>query len=160
MRGGRCATVVLIMSIGARLLRTRWLVRAPIWVYRAGLGFLFGRRLLLLEHRGRTTGQTRYVVVEAVDRPDDDTVVIASGFGATAQWYQNLLAEPHCRVSVGMRRRVPAVALPLDPAEAAGTLARYRTQHPRAYRSLAGVIEEATGRGIETVPMVQLALRP
>ncbi|MGW4714622.1 hypothetical protein [Nocardia sp. NPDC004260] len=32
-------------SIGARLLRTRWFVRAPIAVFRARLGFLFGGRL-------------------------------------------------------------------------------------------------------------------
>ncbi|MET8156751.1 hypothetical protein ABZT47_10295 [Sphaerisporangium sp. NPDC005289] len=43
-------------AIGARVLRTRRLVRAPIWLYRAGLGILFGSRLLMLEHIGRTTG--------------------------------------------------------------------------------------------------------
>ncbi|MGH7735078.1 MAG: nitroreductase family deazaflavin-dependent oxidoreductase, partial [Gemmatimonadales bacterium] len=33
----------------AGLLRVRWLVRAPIGLYRARLGFLFGSRLLMLE---------------------------------------------------------------------------------------------------------------
>lgn len=27
----------------------RWIVRAPIWIYRAGPGFVFGWRLLMLE---------------------------------------------------------------------------------------------------------------
>ena len=56
-------------GLGARALRTRWLVRAPINLYRVGLGFLFGTRLLMLEHVGRRTGARRYVVLEVVDRP-------------------------------------------------------------------------------------------
>ena len=51
----------------AALLRVRWLVRAPIWLYRAGLGFVFGSRFLLLQHRGRRTGQVRQVMLEVVD---------------------------------------------------------------------------------------------
>ena len=35
---------------GARLLRAPLLMRAPICMYRARLGFVFGSRLLLLEH--------------------------------------------------------------------------------------------------------------
>ncbi|CCF61889.1 nitroreductase family deazaflavin-dependent oxidoreductase [Nocardia cyriacigeorgica] len=146
-------------SVGAKLLRTRWFVRAPIWVFRARLGFLFGGRLLLLEHRGRKSGQVRYVVLETVDRPDADTVVIASGFGPTSQWYRNLLAEPHCRVSVGWRHRAPAVARMLDIEETAAVLAGYRVRHPKAYQELGGIIEEATGQGIDTVPMVELSMR-
>ncbi len=157
--GDGAVTVVGMPSIGAKLLRTRWLVRAPIWVFRARLGFLFGGRLLMLEHLGRTSGQVRYVVLETVDRPDADTVVIASGFGKTAQWYRNLLAEPHCRVSVGWRHRAPAVARMLGIEETAAVLAGYRVRHPKAYQELSGVIQEATGQGIDTVPMVELSMR-
>jgi hypothetical protein len=41
-----------IAKAGARLLRSRWLMRAPIWLYRARLGFLFRSRMLMLEHIG------------------------------------------------------------------------------------------------------------
>lgn len=150
----------LMASPGAKLLQSRWFVRSPIWLFRARLGFLFGGRLLLLEHIGRKSGAARYVVLETVDRPDPGTVIIASGFGETAQWYRNLLAEPHCRVSIGTHHRVPAEARTLDRSRAAEVLAGYRIRHPRAYRELSGLIEEATGRGIETVPLVELALRP
>lgn len=40
----------------AALLRVRWFVRAPIWLFRARLGGLFGSRLLMLEHVGRSPG--------------------------------------------------------------------------------------------------------
>ncbi|MGH3594278.1 MAG: nitroreductase family deazaflavin-dependent oxidoreductase, partial [Pseudonocardiaceae bacterium] len=69
---------------GARLLSNRRLVRAPIWLYRARLGFLFGSRMLLLEHVGRKTGARRYVVLEVVGHPTPGTYVVASGFGDRA----------------------------------------------------------------------------
>ncbi|MFC9892178.1 nitroreductase family deazaflavin-dependent oxidoreductase [Nocardia sp. NPDC127579] len=147
-------------SVGARLLRTRWFVRAPIGLFRAGLGFLFGSRLLLLEHVGRTSGAARYVALETVARPSPDRIVIASGFGASSQWYRNLLVTPECHVWIGFRRRVPAVARVLDRTEAANVLADYKIRHPAAYRELGGIIQEATGRGIDTVPMVELELTP
>jgi hypothetical protein len=53
----------------AGLLRVRWLVRAPIGLYRARVGFLFGSRLLMLEHLGRKSGARHYVVLEVVAHP-------------------------------------------------------------------------------------------
>ena len=41
--------------------------RAPIWFYRIGLGGLFGKRFLLLNHIGRVSGQIRQAVVEVVN---------------------------------------------------------------------------------------------
>lgn len=70
--------------VGAALLGTHWLVRAPIWIYRARLGFLFGRRLLMLEHLGRGSGRRRYVVLEIVDHPAAGSYVVISGFGTRA----------------------------------------------------------------------------
>ncbi|MFF7943621.1 nitroreductase family deazaflavin-dependent oxidoreductase [Nocardia gamkensis] len=145
-------------SVGARLLRTRWFVRAPISMFRARLGFLFGGRLLLLEHIGRSSGRPRYVVLETVARPSRDRVVIASGFGTQAQWFRNLAADPRCHVSIGVRFRAPALARVLSPDESAAVLAGYRRDHPRAYRSLGRIVEEATGAGIDEVPMVELTM--
>lgn len=83
------------------ILRTKWLVRAPIALFRAGMGFLFGGRMLLLEHIGRTSGEARYVVLEVLTRPSRGEVVIASGFGRKSQWLQNIQANPDCHVSIG-----------------------------------------------------------
>jgi hypothetical protein len=65
-----------ITAIGARILRSRTLMRAPIWIYRARLGFLFGSRMLMLEHIGRKTGLPRQVVLEVIDHPTPDTYVV------------------------------------------------------------------------------------
>ncbi|PRX05147.1 UNVERIFIED_ORG: deazaflavin-dependent oxidoreductase (nitroreductase family) [Actinomadura viridilutea] len=139
-------------------MRTRWLARAPIWMYRAGLGALFGSRLLLLEHVGRVTGARRYVVLEVVEHPAPDEYVIVSGFGERAQWYRNVLACPDVRVSTGLRRSVPAVATVMSQEEAAAVLERYARVHPRAWKNLRAVIERATGTTVDRLPMVRLKL--
>jgi len=145
-------------GIGAKALQTRWFVRSPIPLFRAGLGFLFGGRLLLLEHTGRKSGELRYVALEKVDRPAKDRIIIASGFGEKAQWYRNLQADPRCRVWIGFTRGRPATARTLSTEESAQVLERYRRDHPKAYDALAGVIEDATGLDIDGIPYVELAL--
>lgn len=59
-----------LVRLATRALRNRRLMRAPIWLYRARLGFLFGSRMLLLEHTGRRSGARRYVVLEVIDPPE------------------------------------------------------------------------------------------
>ncbi|WP_336082640.1 nitroreductase family deazaflavin-dependent oxidoreductase [Nocardia sp. SSK8] len=146
-------------DLGAKALRTRWLVRAPILLYRAGFGFLFGRRLLMLEHLGRSSGQRRYVVLEVVDQPAVDEYVIVSGFGVKAQWYRNIVANPAVRISTGFRRGVPATATPMTEADSARALADYAERHPRAWKQLRATIEQATGAPVDTLPMVRLRVR-
>jgi deazaflavin-dependent oxidoreductase (nitroreductase family) len=139
-------------------LRTRAFVRAPITLYRHGLGQVFGGRVLMLEHRGRRSGQARYVCLEVVDRPRPDRIVIVSGFGERAEWYRNLRADPACFVSVGRLRRVPARARFMTPAEAAAALDRYQRAHPQAWERLRQAIEKAVGHPVGQLPMVELLL--
>jgi deazaflavin-dependent oxidoreductase (nitroreductase family) len=141
-----------------RLLKIRPIVRAPIWLYRLRLGFLFGHRMLMLEHTGRTTGARRYAVLEVVDHPAADAYVIVSGFGERSQWYRNVAADPRVRVSIGLRHRAPAVATPLSPQAAEQTLDRYAAQHPRTWRTLQQAMAAALGTPDLRLPMVRLDL--
>ncbi|MFC4128277.1 nitroreductase family deazaflavin-dependent oxidoreductase [Nocardia rhizosphaerae] len=141
-------------KLGARILRTRWMVRAPIWIYRAGLGFVFGSRLLMLRHIGRRSGQPRYVVLEVVDRPATGEYVLVSGFGTTAQWYRNVRADPHVRISTGRLRNAAATATPMTEGESAIALEHYIRSHPAAWDKLRGTIEAATGKPVDSLPMV------
>ena len=60
----------------------RRLARLPLGLYRVGLGFLFGKRLLLLHHTGRVSGLDRTVVLEVVAHdPEQGSWTLASGFG-------------------------------------------------------------------------------
>ena len=140
------------------LLNTRWVVRAPVVLFRCGLGFLFAGRLVMVTHRGRRSGKRRYVVLEVVDRPSRDVVVIASGFGERAQWYRNLEADPRCLVSVGGRSDVAAVARLLPDDESAAALERYAARYPRSWKELRRAITASTGDPTSKIPIVRLEL--
>lgn len=145
-------------SVLAKVLTTRSLARAPIAAYRRGFGWLFGTRMMMLQHTGRTSGQPRYVCLEVVARPAADQIIIASGFGKRAQWYRNLLADPHCRVSSGRRRDVAAMARPMNESESERALSRYAQDHPAAWRRLRAAIEKASGQPVDRLPMLELTL--
>jgi deazaflavin-dependent oxidoreductase (nitroreductase family) len=135
--------------LGGRLLRTRWLVRSPIWLYRARLGFLLGDRFCMIEHIGRTSGARRYVVVEVFGHPEPGTYLVVSGFGTGAQWYRNLAANPAARLWVGGRPPAAVTAVRLDDAEADAAFEVYVTRYARAWQKFRPVIEDTLGRPVE-----------
>ncbi len=151
-----------VASRGAALLRVRWFVRAPIWLYRARLGFLFSSRLLMLEHIGRISGARRYVVLEVIARPAPGSYIVASGFGARAQWFRNVRANPQVHIYLGSRRPATATAHALTGEQSAAALAAYAAAHPRAWRMLKLVFETTLGAQIgeqeTTLPLVTLNL--
>ncbi|MGH3249908.1 MAG: nitroreductase family deazaflavin-dependent oxidoreductase [Trebonia sp.] len=154
-------------SLAARaagLLRVRWIVRSPVALYQARLGFLFGSRMLMLEHTGRKTGVRRYAVLEIVDRPRPGTYVVVSGFGARAQWFRNVRACPDVRVWIGGHRPAPATARLLGSDEARSALDSYATRNPRTWATLKPVLEETLGTPIggqeNSLPLVALDLGP
>ncbi|PIB79132.1 nitroreductase [Mycobacterium celatum] len=137
-------------------------MRAPIWIYKARAGAVLGSRLLMLEHIGRKSGARRYVVLEVIDHPAPDRYVVASGFGAKAQWFRNIQVHPQVRVYTGSRAPAAATARVLTQDEADRALAAYISRHPRAWAGFKGVLEKTLGRPItETntpLPMVELRL--
>jgi deazaflavin-dependent oxidoreductase (nitroreductase family) len=116
---------------------TRFLLRAPVWLYRWHLGAVLGQRFVLLEHRGRRTGQLRRNVLEVVDyEPGFRRVVVCSGWGERSDWYRNVMANPQVCYSIGSTRRC-GIAHRLDPIDAETALRHYGDRHPRALRALA-----------------------
>jgi deazaflavin-dependent oxidoreductase (nitroreductase family) len=106
--------------------------RAPIYAYRLRLGWLFGHRILLLNHVGRSSGKQRQAILEVAERdPEDGSFVVASGWGATAAWYRNVVAAPDVTIQIG-RRTIPVTAVPLKPEEGAEVFARYGSRHRAA----------------------------
>lgn len=147
-------------TLAARVLGTRWFARAPIWLFRARLGFLMRSRLLMLEHIGRRSGQRRYVVLEVVDRLGPGRYVVASGFGERAQWFRNIQANPSVRVSIGAHAPQAATARTLTADESRAAVRAYAATHPRAWRSLRPVFEATLGAEIDqdgtSLPLVCL----
>jgi deazaflavin-dependent oxidoreductase (nitroreductase family) len=149
-------------AVAGRLLRVRWLVRAPVWLYRGRLGMLMGPRMLMLEHTGRKSGARRYVVLEIVDHPAPGSYVVVSGFGARAQWFQNVRANPQVRVYLGSRRPAGAAAELLTAEQASSALRSYAARHPRSWAALRPVLEATLGTPVsehETgLPLLSLRL--
>ncbi len=120
----------------------RWLLRAPVLVYRLGLGGLMpGRPMLgglmpghlMLTTVGRRSGRPHRVVVDMWQDTATDSYYLASGFGEHADWYRNLRANPEVRVEVGWRKfRARASTLPVEEAEEQ-VLGRWR-KHGRLLR--------------------------
>jgi deazaflavin-dependent oxidoreductase (nitroreductase family) len=152
-----------IADAAAGLLRTRWLVRTPVWLYRARLGILFGPRLLMLEHTGRKSGTRRYVVLEVVEHRSPRTYLVVSGFGDRAQWFRNIRANPQVRIYTLSRRPAPATARVFPQEEAAATLTAYSARHPRAWAGLKPVLQGTLGSqgdDVETrLPVISLELK-
>ncbi|UNK70037.1 nitroreductase family deazaflavin-dependent oxidoreductase [Microbacterium sp. H1-D42] len=139
--------------LAAKLLETPWLVRLPIGMYRAGFGWVFGERLVMIEHLGRKSHEPRYVVVEVVER-ERNAIRVASGFGTKAQWYRNLKANGVAYLSTGRARRVPAKVRMLDAEESAERLKRYAAEHPEAWEHLSAAMDYAAG-GEADIPIVE-----
>jgi deazaflavin-dependent oxidoreductase (nitroreductase family) len=110
---------------------TRWLLRVPVYAYRLGLGWLFGERILLLNHIGRVSGKPHQTILEVAEHDrSDGSYVVASGWGPTAAWYRNILHKPEVTIQVG-RRTIPVKAVPLDQDTGAHIFARYASRHRR-----------------------------
>jgi deazaflavin-dependent oxidoreductase (nitroreductase family) len=113
----------------------RFFLRAPITLYRVGLGRLLGQRFILLHHIGRKTGRERRTVLQVVER-ERDTYYVTAGFGTESDWFKNLQHTPEARIEVGARK-LRVAAHPLDLEEGAALMRRYARAHPSAARMLA-----------------------
>ncbi len=83
------------------------LLRVPVHLYRWHLGWLFGRRCLLLTHIGRRTDLRRQTVLEVVEyRTQGPEVVVANGFGLDCDWVRNIEAHVLAGITVGLKHFV------------------------------------------------------
>ncbi|WP_406177449.1 nitroreductase family deazaflavin-dependent oxidoreductase [Streptomyces sp. NBC_00996] len=145
----------------------RFAARLPILLFRWGLGWVFGKRLLLLHHTGRVTGLDRRAALEVVEyEPTDGCWIVASGFGPRAAWYRNLRAEPKTVIEVGNRHHAVTAHF-LAPDDGAEIMARYALRHPRTARRLCtfmGFPSDGTDAGFReagrAVPFVRLDAGP
>lgn len=161
-------------DIGAAMTKTRkrkspqgagrLLFRAPIYLYRIGLGWLLGERFLLLNHIGRKSGLARQAVLEVVATdPATDTYYVASGWGRTSHWFKNVQANPEVVIKVG-RRELAARAKILDRERSGKMMVDYGRRNPRAAQALSRMVglaadgseERYRAIGEEHIPFVAL----
>ena len=106
-----------------------YLFRTPVYFYNWGLGWLFGRRLLLLTHIGRRTGLRRQTLLEVVEyRENGPEAIVANGFGPDCDWVRNIEAKPGEEVTVGSQHFV-AVHRHLGEEEAMEVICDYERRN-------------------------------
>ncbi len=145
-----------------------YLFRAPVYLYRWHLGWLFGHRCLLLAHTGRRSGLRRQNVLEVVEyRPQGPEAVVVSGF-RNSDWLRNIEATPDEQVTVG-GRRFAATHRFLGEEEAVQVLKRYEYRNrwiaPLVRRGLSWLVgwpyrgtDDDRQRLVRQLPMI--AFRP
>jgi deazaflavin-dependent oxidoreductase (nitroreductase family) len=159
----------MVKKVEPKLPPTGWrkhLWRAPIHLYKIGLGPVMGKKFLLLNHIGRKSGQVRQAVLE-IDRydPETNTYIVASGFGRKSDWYRNLQKTPDVTIQLG-RKKLKARAELLTPEQSGEEMARYAQAHRKAALNLIKLIglevenpddlEEWRTVGREYIPFVAL----
>lgn len=110
-----------------------WLLKGiqlpPQILYALGLGPLIGGLVMLLTTRGRKSGKWRTTPLQYEWLEGD--LYVAAMRGERADWYRNLLADPHVRMRVGSLRS-EALAEPVrDPQRVIAFLQECLRRRPR-----------------------------
>lgn len=74
----------------------KFLAKVPLILWRLGLGKISGQMFMIITTRGRKSGLPRRTMVEC--HWINGIKYAPSGFGAKAQWYQNIMADPRVTV--------------------------------------------------------------
>jgi deazaflavin-dependent oxidoreductase (nitroreductase family) len=103
--------------------------KLPLLLYRLRLGWLLGKRFMLLTHVGRHSGKVRRSIL-AVLRFDETTKAIyAVSAWKGSDWYYNIQAAPALEVETASARYAP-MQRALSPEEITTTFIEYRKKHP------------------------------
>lgn len=90
------------------------LYKAPILLYRLGLGFITGRIFMIMTTIGRKSGQPRRTAIEFHEFKGRKYVF--GNWGAKADWYRNIEAHPHITIQTWRgAESVTAHRLAADP---------------------------------------------
>ena len=144
----------------------KWFLKAPSYLYRAKLGFVFGKRFVMIEHSGRKSGNLYRTVIEVAGRkPEASEYICTSGTGPHADWYRNLQSDGLEAVWVGSGRHADATVRFLEADEAATFMAEYEREHPKTAAKLYDVMgvsydgtDEDRVRMMTEIPMVAFHL--
>lgn len=97
--------------------------------YSLGLGSIVGRVILLLTTTGRKSGLPRVTPLQYEE--EDGVIYVAAVRGQKADWFRNIVANPHVEVRV-KARRFHGVAEPItNVARIADFLELRLRRHPR-----------------------------
>ena len=106
----------------------------PRLAYSLGLGSIAGRAVLLLTTVGRRSDLPR--VTPLLYDEIDGIVYVGSARGAKADWYQNILADPHVELQIKDRRIKALAEAVSDPKRLADFFELRIQRHPRMIKRI------------------------
>lgn len=131
--------------------------KAPVYLYRWGLGFLLGKRFIYFTHIGHKSGITRDSVIEVIHRDKEaDLYYSVAAYGSKAHWVQNIRKNGLVQAQTGTRK-FSATAAELSHAEGFQMLSQYAEQHPLLFKELMKLVGyqiEGTPEEIEALSKV------
>lgn len=121
----------------------KYFFKVPVWLYKIGLGGMeriIGAEWMLLTTTGRKSGKLRQTMVDILDYDKTtDTYYIEAAYGARADWYKNIQANPLFEAQVG-RRKFNARAGKLTSDNAAEALVQFYRRKPAYTRSVMAMV--------------------
>lgn len=105
------------------------ILKLPLLLYRTGMGWLLGKRFMLLTHVGRCSGKVRQTVLAVLSFDPKTKEIKAISAWSASDWYKNILTSPALQVETGRTRYVP-VHYFLSSEEIAALFEDYRRKHP------------------------------
>ncbi|MBI9051792.1 MAG: nitroreductase family deazaflavin-dependent oxidoreductase [Anaerolineaceae bacterium] len=109
---------------------SRLFFRFPILLFKIGLGWIFGKRFLLLHHTGRKSGLPRKVVLE-VPKYDKETntYYVNAGFGPKSDWFRNIQKQPQNSIQVGNKTH-KVIAKQVSAEESGQIMLEFAKKYP------------------------------
>lgn len=121
----------------------KFFFKAPLFMYKIGFGGwekLIGAEWMMISTVGRKTGKRRASMVDVMDyNPSTDTYYIEAAYGARADWFKNIKANPVFDAQVG-RRKFKAQAQELNEADTGEILVRFFRLKPAYTRSVMAMV--------------------
>ncbi|MCJ7703420.1 MAG: nitroreductase family deazaflavin-dependent oxidoreductase [Anaerolineales bacterium] len=128
--------------------------RIPVYFYRLKLGWLLGRRFVLINHLGRKTGIPHQAVVEVVERDKGSgNVTVVAGYGQQTQWYQNLKAHRDTIIQIGSHKHYVTAEF-ITPEEGEEIIVRYLNRYGKLtgkFFSILGYSWDGTEQGARQI---------
>ena len=113
-------------------------MKMPLILYHLGLGWMLGKRFMLLTHVGRRSGNLYRSVLAVLDFDEKTHEILAVSPWSGSNWYRNIQAAPALEVEIANVRYVP-VQRNLSAEEIAGLFINYRRQRPIFSRLVARI---------------------
>ncbi len=112
--------------------------KLPLFFYRIGMGWVFGKRFMVLTHVGRKSGKVHRSVLAVLGYDPKTREIKAVSPWTSSNWFRNIQATPALEVQTAGVRYAPRQRM-LTPEEIAASFVEFRRQYPVFSRMIARI---------------------